>query len=326
VVVSAITALGMLISLWSNSLKTSMFIALGLFVLIFMPFALPGHAQSGPMGLLLQLVSPLMATYDFLARILVNNRALTDPARPTGDLRVWHHMISPCAFALLMLTALVVASPGLRIDGRRRETPRRQARRAPGALALLVVWGLGSGLGAGGTAAADPESTVSDRAPELAMSIDRSFAQVGQGDSIVYTTTVTHRGARPSRPLTVAMNIINLDSQGDIVDPEDWSPQRTQYIDAMEPGESVTQRWRVNAIMDGDYMLYMVAIPKPERPEDTSQPAASPGMHLTISPRVKLNPRGILLYVIGAPVLIGLAMLYLNHRRRRATEPADSGS
>ena len=54
------------------------------------------------------------------------------------------------------------------------------------------------------------------------------------------------------------MNIINLDAAGDVVDPEDWSPQRTQYMESLAAGKSVTLSWRVNAILDGDYLVYMV--------------------------------------------------------------------
>jgi hypothetical protein len=74
--------------------------------------------------------------------------------------------------------------------------------------------------------------------------------------------------------------------------------------------------------MDGDYMLYMVAIPKPDRPQATTQPATSTGIHLTVAPRVKLNPKGILAYVLGTPAVLILGMVYLYRRRRRATEGA----
>ena len=320
VLVTAITALGVIISLLSNSLKTSMFTTLGLFVLIFMPFALPGHAQTGPMGYLLQLLSPLMATFDFLAKILVNNRKLTDVSHSTGGMLVWHHMLSPLFFMTVMTTTLFFLSPGLRIEAGRKEK-RSPVKRAAAVAALLALLGMSGG--ATSAYANDPPDTVAPTGAGVAgieMTISQHHAVVGQGDSIIYTTTVTNHGNEASRPLTFAMNIINLDSAGEIVDPEDWSPRRTQYIEQLGPGQSETLRWRVNCIMDGDFMLYMVAIPKPERPEDTSQPAVTSGIHMTISPRVKLNPKGILLYVVGTPVLLVLGMVYLSRRRKRATD------
>jgi hypothetical protein len=226
-------------------------------------------------------------------------------------------MVSPVVFALSMLGLLFVVSPSLRIEAGR---PRWLGGKVLGLLAILGLLGA-----AGAPAAMAQDSPAQAARPALELTIDKTVAAVGQGDSIRYQTTVTNVAAEPSRPLTLAMNIINLDSQGDIVDPEDWSPQRTQYVDRLAPGEAVTMSWRVNAIMDGDYMLYMVAIPKPDRPEATSQPATSAGMHLTVSPRVKLNPKGILVYVIGTPLLLVLGMAYLRHRRRRDTDQGEMG-
>jgi hypothetical protein len=114
------------------------------------------------------------------------------------------------------------------------------------------------------------------------------------------------------------MNIINLNAKGDVVDPEDWSPQRTQYMENLGPGQTATQSWRVNAILDGDYMVYIVLLPVPSGPEATSHPVSSSGVHLTVTPFTKLNPRGVLPYAIGGPVLVlvGIVLIYRMRRRR----------
>jgi ABC-type transport system involved in multi-copper enzyme maturation permease subunit len=312
VLVLAIGALGMVISLWTNSLKSGMFTALGLFILIFMPFALPGHAQAGPMGFLLQLLSPLMATYDFLAKILVNNRALTDPSHTTGGMLVWHHLISPMSFSLLMLTLLWLTSASLRIEAGKLSRPRTLFAKALGILAAFA-------LTTGTARAANAQASLPEAPPpDVRIGIDKDYALMNQGDSLVYHTQLTNHGTTTSPPLTVAMNIINLDSKGDVVDPEDWSRRRTQYHDGIPAGQTIDFSWTVNGIMDGDYMLYMVVIPKPDQPKATTQPATSTGIHLTISPRVKLNPKGILAYVIGTPALLLLGMFILHRRRRKA--------
>ncbi|HSR29842.1 MAG TPA: hypothetical protein VLY63_04690, partial [Anaerolineae bacterium] len=123
-------------------------------------------------------------------------------------------------------------------------------------------------------------------------------------------------GSEESPPLIVAMNIINLDAKGDVVDPEDWSPQRTQYVDPLAPGQSANQAWIINTILDGDYMVYMVLIPEPDGPQATSQPVASSGIHLTVTPFTRLNPLGVLPFVIGGPLLLLLG-IYLVYRFRR---------
>jgi hypothetical protein len=134
----------------------------------------------------------------------------------------------------------------------------------------------------------------------------------------VFNTVVTNGATEPARPIIVAMNIINLNRQGEVVDPEDWSPQRTQYVEPLPPGQSATLSWRVNAILDGDFMVYMVAIPAPGSPEATSQPVASSGIHLTVTPYTKLNPGGVLPYALGGPLFLGLLIvLAYRHRRRQ---------
>jgi hypothetical protein len=145
---------------------------------------------------------------------------------------------------------------------------------------------------------------------------------VRAGTPILYDTVVTNRGGEKTPPLIMAMNIINLKGTGEPVDPEDWSPQRTQYLDGLAPGASAKHSWRVNAILDGDFMVYMVAIPAPAGREATSQPVASSGIHLTVTPFTRLNPGGVLPYAIGGPALVAAGIFVLYRLRRRQTDDA----
>ena len=155
--------------------------------------------------------------------------------------------------------------------------------------------------------------------PPLQISIDVGAKVVQAGTPIFYNTVLTNNGTAASPPLIVAMNITNIDAKGEIVDPEDWSPERTQYTESVAAGQSVKLSWRVNAILDGDYMVYMVAIPTPSSKETTSQPVASSGIHLTVTPFTKLNPGGVLPYAIGGPVVLGLMIFFVYRHRRRKT-------
>jgi len=158
----------------------------------------------------------------------------------------------------------------------------------------------------------------SERLP-LQISIDLDAKVVQAGTPVLYNTVLTNNGTAASPPLIMAMNIINLDAKGEIVDPEDWSPQRTQYTESLAAGQSVNLSWRVNAILDGDYMVYMVIIPAPSGQEATSQPVASSGIHLTVTPFTQLNPGGVLPYAIGGPVVLGLLIFFVYRHRRRKT-------
>jgi len=302
VLTPAFTALGMLASVRSNSNKSSMFVSLALFLLFVLPTQLPGNAQSGVVGLFGQAVNPLGAYRHFLAKIMVNN------ATPE---QVWIYAASPVVFGVLMIGALLLfVGPALNIDA---AAPRKR-RLAPAAAVLACLLGL---FAAAPAAAQQPAV----QAP-IAVSITMGDTIVRAGGTVLFKTVLTNDHAEASRPVIVAMNIINLNKQGEVVDPEDWSPQRTQYVEPLAAGQSASLDWRVNAILDGDFMVYMVAIPAPTGPDATSQPVASSGIHLTVTPYTKLNPSGVLPYVVGGPVVLGI-LIFIAYRHRR--KQIDSG-
>lgn len=302
------TALGMIVSARSNTNKTSMSVSLALFLLFVLPTQLPGNAQGGFIGLLGQGVNPLGAYRFFLAKVLVNN------ATPE---QVWLYALAPVVFGILMIGLLLVyVGSGLNLEA----VTARKRRLAPARAAAAVV--IVCLLGAFGAAPARAQEAVV-QAP-VGVSISMTDSTVRAGGTILFKTVVKNDHAQPSRPLIVAMNIINLNAQGEIVDPEDWSPQRTQYVEPLAPGQSTSLDWRVNAILDGDFMVYMVAIPAPGSPGATSQPVASSGIHLTVTPYTKLNPGGVLPYAIGGPVVLGLVILFVYRQRRKQIDPGGS--
>jgi len=152
---------------------------------------------------------------------------------------------------------------------------------------------------------------------DLQISISLDSATAKTGDTITFDTIVTNTSAQASPPVIVAMNIINLSKTGDVVDPEDWAPQRTQYIDSLAANQSATLSWEVNAILDGDFMVYLVAIPQPQSAEASSKVVVSPGLHLTVAKFTSLNPSGVLPFAIGVPIALVLAIFLLFRLRRR---------
>jgi hypothetical protein len=309
----AFTAMGMFVSFWCNTNRTSLFISLGLYVLFLLPTQLPGRAQIGPAGMFLQWVNPMQAPSFFLASYLVNNRTLEE---------MWRWFISPTAFALITLALLFLyAGPGLRLEAGRAAGV--WVRKKTTTVGVFLIAALAT-LAPVHALQAQETGMMSTRTqatmPPLTLGIDMEYVTVRAGESVFYETTVTNHSSQASSPLILAMNIINLDASGDIVDPEDWSPQRTQYLETLPAGESATQSWRVNAILDGDYMIYTVVIPAPSAPDATSHPAASPGIHLIVTPYSRLNPGGVLPFAIGGPILVLLGLLYVYRRRQRGID------
>jgi ABC-2 type transport system permease protein len=298
----AYTAMGMIGSFWSNSNKTSLFIGLGIYVLFLLPTTLPGRAQTGQMGSLLQQANPIAAVNHFLSKILVNNRTLGE---------WWPFLLAPVIFAALVYGLLFLyAAPSLRLEAGKASKFWSSIGRVVGVGVLLITCLMVF-------PSASPAVAQEAAQSSLQISIDMDYKTVKAGDHIIYKTTVKNNGAEASPGLCLAMNIVNLNAAGDIVDPEDWSPQRTQYIEALAAGESATHEWRVNAILDGDYLVYMVVIPEPSGKDATSLPVSSSGIHLTVTPFTKLNPGGVLPYAIGGPLLLVLGIIFLYRLRRR---------
>jgi ABC-2 family transporter protein len=303
ILVPAYTGLGMLVSFWSGSNKVSYFVSLGIYILFLVPAQLPGRAQTGAVGQFLQWVNPFAATNHFLSKHLVNYRTVAE---------FWTWLISPVVFAAIVLGLLFLyAAPGLRLDaGRTSKFWSRVARAARLAVLVCLLVPLTAS-----PALASPVDRL-QAGQGLQISVDLDYTVVKTGDKVEFNTVVTNGATEGSPPLIVAMNVINLDAKGDVVDPEDWSPQRTQYIDTLAPGQSATLGWIINTILDGDYMVYMVVIPEPSSTETTSQVVASSGIHLTVTPYTRLNPGGVLPYAIGGPILL-LIGIYLIYRLRR---------
>lgn len=302
------TGFGTLVSVWSGSNKTSLFISLLVYLLLLIPTQFPGTAQAGGMGQFIKRLNPLEATNQFLEKVLVNNRT---PAEM--DSWLW----APFLFAAIVLGLLFFfAGPRLQLDGGLGISVRRRSlSRVAG---LLLATGLIMTL--------DAPSTMAFQMPAspLQISINSAYQEVKTGDEIEFTTQVTYSGEEASPPMIVAMNIIKLEGEGDPVDPEDWSPERTQYLDSLAPGQSVNLDWVVNPILAGDYMVYMVVTPKPGNPQETSQPVASSGIHLTVEQFTSLNPSGVLPLAIGIPVVLLLITALVIWLRRRRID-ADFG-
>jgi hypothetical protein len=297
ILVVGYTAVGMLVSFWSSTNKVSYFIALGIYAALLIPAELPGKS-AGAAGQFLQWINPMAAVNHFLSKHLVNYRSFAE---------FWTWLITSVVMAVVSMAVLMLVGGGLRLEPGRRSKLWARIGRAFGATMLIGMMVVSLLL-------ASP--VLAQEESPLTITVDTDARHVKTGDSVEFSTTITNNAGEASPPLIVAMNVINLDATGDVVDPEDWSPQRTQYIDGIGPGDSATQKWIINTILEGDFMVYMVLIPEPESAETTSHPVTSGGIHLTVDPFTRLNPGGVLPFAIGGPILL-LVITYFVYRRRR---------
>jgi ABC-2 type transport system permease protein len=297
ILVIGYTAMGMLVSFWSSANKVSYFIALGIYAALLIPAELPGKS-AGAAGQFLQWVNPMAAVNHFLSKHLVNYRTFAE---------FWTWLSTPFALAIVSMLLLLIVGAGLRLEPGRKSKFWGRIGRAFG-MSVFAGFVIVSLL------IASPAHAF-QAGPDLSIAIDTGAKLVKTGDSVEFNTIVSNHTSQGSPPFIVAMNVINLDAMGDVVDPEDWSPQRTQYVNSLSAGQSVSQPWVINTILEGNFMVYMVLIPQPDSTEATSYPVASSGIHLTVTPFTRLNPGGVLPVAIGAPAVL-LALTYFVYRRR----------
>jgi hypothetical protein len=298
ILVIGYVAVGMLVSFWSSTNKVSYFISLGIYAALLIPAELPGKS-AGAAGQFMQWINPMASVNHFLSKHLVNYRSFAE---------FWTWLITAVILAVVSMAVLFFVGVGLRLEPGRKSKLWARIGRAFGATMLI-------GMMLSSLFMASPASAFQEETP-LTITIDADARHVKTGDSVEFSTTITNTAGEASPPLIVAMNVINLDATGDVVDPEDWSPQRTQYLDQLGAGETATQNWIINTILEGDFMVYMVLIPEPESAEATSHPVTSGGIHLTVDPFTRLNPGGVLPFAIGGPILL-LVITYFVYRRRR---------
>ena len=298
----AFAGFGLLVSTWANANKTSMFICLIVWLLLFMMTQLPGEVQKGDFGYFVQRINPLQATSEFMEKVLVNNRSVWE--------RDEYLRSSIGAVVLVLFALFVIAAPRLRLDaGRSRRLRARWGSLSGMALTTLLLLALGA---APAMALGGPLSQTAGS--DLEVTMEETFLEVKTGDEIGFDTLLENNGTEDSPPVIMALNIIKL--SGDVVDPEDWSPERTQKVDFVPAGDQIRHSWTIEAILKGDYMVYLVAVPQPGE-ASTSHPVSSPGLHLTIGAFQRLNPQGVLPVVIAVPLGVTLTLLVLIRLRLR---------
>ncbi len=311
------TGIGMIASMWSTSNRTSLGVSLVIYLICALPVQFPGNAQTGTMARLLKASNPMEAVDHFLEKILVNNRT-------PGELT--NYLYSPILLSVIVLVLLLVyAGPRLRLDGGAPPLFRRKREALIGLGLAVCLFGALSAHTALAAPLAAPAAQAAASITQLPLeiSIDTTAKVVKNGEPILFKTVVKNKGSEPSPYLIVAMNIINISGEGDPVDPEDWSPQRTQDIEALAAGESTEQSWRLNTILEGNYMVYMVLVPKPNTPEATSWPLTSAGMHITVERFIRSNPGGVLPYAIGVPLVLLAGIVFIYRYRRQEIDSGD---
>jgi hypothetical protein len=170
---------------------------------------------------------------------------------------------------------------------------------------LVAVTALApAGAGASPPSAAGPGS--------LTVELDKTQAAIGLGQTLKFTSTVGNPGGDEVTGAIAHLNVLAVDP-GVYVDPEDWSGERTQYLDPIGAGEPEPVEWEMQAVNSGRFIVY-VAI---TFAQTAGEVVASKSLRLDVAAQDTMSSSGLLPIAAGAPGLIALLMGLVMIRRRR---------
>ena len=140
----------------------------------------------------------------------------------------------------------------------------------------------------------------------LKVQISQESASLLAGDWVEFNTILRNNSTMATPPLVAHLNIAAVE-KGPYVDPEDWSPQRTQYLPPLAPGESVQLDWQVHALVKGEFAFFVTIV----SPEKTFSPIVSPSLLAQVAPDNILPLNEVIPVVVIVP-LFPLALFLFN--------------
>ena len=143
--------------------------------------------------------------------------------------------------------------------------------------------------------------------------LDRTHVSTRIGQTFTFATTIRNTGEHPLRELVAHLNVLSSDP-GVYVDPEDWSSQRTQYLQPLPGHGSIRLIWKVQAVNSGQLAIYVAVLPR----HGPGTVSVSQPLRLEVAERRTLNAGGVIPLALGIPGLIGMSVLALRLRRPRA--------
>lgn len=185
-------------------------------------------------------------------------------------------------------------------------------------LALIVLLALPAATPLGRTA--PPARAVTASGSALAVELGTVTVSAELGQRFTFVSTIRNTGAAASTPAVAHLDVLSLDPDV-YVDPEDWSADRTQYLDPTPAGSSTPVSWTVRAVNSGRLLIYVTVV----EPELRDAVAVSAPLRLTVAPRDRLAGPGALPLAVGVPAVL-LALALATGRRRRSLSRAGPAS
>lgn len=155
-------------------------------------------------------------------------------------------------------------------------------------------------------------STVSAAATNVRISTEPASVVTSIGHKFTLRAAITNKTSAPTLGLIAHLNVLSLDGSV-YVDPEDWSSNRTRYLDPIAAGGSRTLTWKLQAVNSGSIGVYVAVLMR----DGARPPITGPTVRVAIARRQTLNSGGILPLALGIPALLTLLAGGLRIGRRR---------
>jgi hypothetical protein len=147
----------------------------------------------------------------------------------------------------------------------------------------------------------------------VTVEISKESATLTAGEWVAFETMLRNGGATPTPPLAAHLSIAAL-AKGKHVDPEDWSPQRTQYLPPLQPGASVQLRWKLHTLFEGAFASFVTVVSA----EESFPPALSSPLRLQVAPDNILPLKEVIPVVAVVPFFpLALLLFMVVYTRRR---------
>ena len=181
--------------------------------------------------------------------------------------------------------------------------------------AIIASFLLAAAIAPGAVNAPLPRSAPSPVAVDTApasVQLDPTTLSTSVGQRFSFTSTIRNDSDQPKSGLVAHLNVLGLDP--DIyVDPEDWSSQRTRYLDPLPAHGSTRLAWTVQAVNSGRLVIYVTVTAQ----QGTDAVAASNTLRLAVAQQRTIDPGGILPLAVAAPTTLLLLAGLVAHRRRK---------
>jgi hypothetical protein len=155
----------------------------------------------------------------------------------------------------------------------------------------------------------------------VSVELDKALAGIGLGQTLKFTSTVRNPGEQQVSGAIAHLNVLAADP-GVYVDPEDWSGERTQYLDPLDGGESDPLEWEMQGVNSGRFIVYVVITSA----QSAGDVVTSKTLRLDVAPERTLDASGLLPIAAGVPGAIVLLMGLVTVRRRRRPMPSATPS